>query len=145
MSTLSVSDVCRIQESDPLKPPFVLIVDDDQEVTALLLFAFHELGLRCVVTGDGHSAISQFLAEPPLAVVLDLHLPRSSGFEVLAEMHRAHPDIPVVMLSASGRLVRSQAMAMGATACLAKPFDPFEVARLVAGMAADDSGVGVPA
>ncbi len=130
------------QESDPLKPPFVLIVDDDQEVTALLSFAFDELGLRCVITGDGHSATSQFMADPPQAVVLDLHLPRSSGFEVLAEMHRARPDIPVVMLSASGRLVRAQAMAMGATACLAKPFDPFEVARLVAGMAADDFGVG---
>jgi CheY-like chemotaxis protein len=128
-----------------LKPPCVLIVDDDEQVASLLGFAFEGLGLGYVICSDGRSAVLQFTEDPPKAVVLDLHLPRSTGFEVLAEMQRVRPDIPVVMLSASGRLVQSQALSLGATACLAKPFDPFQVAEMVVRLLGDDLGVGVPA
>ncbi|MDP3543763.1 MAG: response regulator [Elusimicrobiota bacterium] len=125
----------------------ILAVEDDPDDVFFLKTAFAELGLPdCLrVARDGEEAVDYLqgqgafadrgLYPPPSLVLLDLKLPRKSGFEVL-EWRRLEPAfrrIPVLVLTSS----RSQADVahaydLGANAFLVKPIDAREQVRLVA-------------
>src|SRR6185503_2534503 len=91
-------------------------------------------GYRVVSAVDGEEAVRLALGKRPDLVVLDVRLPKKSGFEV-CEILRQDPDdphLPIIMVSAaSGMEARLQGFARGADDYLAKPFSPKElVARI---------------
>jgi CheY-like chemotaxis protein len=103
----------------------VLVVEDDEIVRGLLERVFKLEGLPVRAAGDSRE-FSQHLRKPPLPrlVVLDLELPRVSGFRIL-ELVRQQPQtaqIPVVMLSGHAESKHIlQAMSLGADGYLSKP------------------------
>jgi len=105
----------------------VLHVEDEPEDRILLADAFRrvvpDLTLRSVQ--DGEEAINRLSSPepPPDLVLLDLKLPRRSGFEVLEWIRGSprHKDLPVIVLTSSGEPRDiAQAYAMGATSYLVK-------------------------
>jgi DNA-binding response OmpR family regulator len=117
----------------PPAKPVLLIVDDDQELCALLVEYLAPEGFVVELLGNGAAALERLSHTPPDLVVLDVMLPELSGFEVLRRI-RATSAVPVIMLTARGEEVdRVVGLEMGADDYLPKPFSPRElVARIKA-------------
>ena len=106
----------------------VLIVEDEEHIAATLAFNLEAEGHLPVVAIDGPAAVRLFhearAADRPFAlVVLDLMLPRMSGYEVCESIRSVDPHTPVLILSAKSQSEdRVQAFDRGANQYLQKPF-----------------------
>jgi DNA-binding response OmpR family regulator len=101
-----------------------MIADDDRDLLALIAFTLTQAGYLVVKAGDGATAISAFDQESPDLCVLDINMPRASGFQV-CEAIRRKSTVPIMMLTVRGEeedLVR--ALELGADDYLTKPFSP---------------------
>jgi two-component system response regulator FixJ len=111
----------------------VYIVDDDPSLRRAIERLAQSLGLEARSFASG----SDFLGAPhddrPACVVLDLRLPDMHGLEVQRRLALAHPDLRVVITTAYGDdAVRQEALAAGALAVLAKPFDDHSLRQAIA-------------
>ncbi|MBI4457727.1 response regulator [Candidatus Uhrbacteria bacterium] len=79
----------------------VLIVEDDRFLQKILLTKFEKEGYEVRGASDGEEAMQALLAETPNLVLLDLILPKMSGFELLSEMKTSDKmkQVPVIVLS----------------------------------------------
>ncbi|KTC78304.1 two-component system response regulator CpxR [Legionella brunensis] len=109
----------------------ILIVDDDTELTDLLVQYLEPEGFNVVCAHDGENAVKKALNQVFDAIILDVMLPKLNGFEVLKAI-REHLDTPVLMLTARGDDIdRIVGLEIGADDYLPKPCNPRElVARL---------------
>lgn len=119
------------RDSTPDAKPTLLIVDDDQELCAMLAEYLAPEGFLCLTAAAGPAGLELLARTPVDLVVLDVMLPELSGFEVLRRL-RASSRVPVIMLTARGEEVdRVVGLEMGADDYLPKPFSPRElVARI---------------
>jgi DNA-binding response OmpR family regulator len=102
----------------------ILLVDDDPDLLAVTGFALQQAGFLVVKAGDGAAALDAFQREQPDLAVLDINLPKMSGFD-LAQKLRERSKIPLIMLTARNEeedVVR--ALSIGADDYLSKPFSP---------------------
>lgn len=84
----------------------VLIVDDNQQNLELLVAYLDSLGCKVCTATDGIQALEVIAAEKPNLILLDIMMPRMSGFEVCRKL-RSEPqtrDIPVIMVTALNEL-----------------------------------------
>lgn len=116
------------------KGPIVLVVDDDRRVRELLEIALTAHGFAVITAADGDEAIRRALGQRPDLVVLDVRLPKKSGFEVCDALRgdAEDPSVPIILVSAATETdARLQAFARGADDYLSKPFSPKElIARI---------------
>lgn len=112
----------------------VLIVEDDDDLAAILRFLFERYGLAVERIADGRAAMERLASPAPHLVLLDIMLPYIDGMELIQRL-RDSPGwsaVPLVVLSARAReadIVR--ALELGADDYVLKPFQPDEVvARL---------------
>lgn len=112
-------------------PKNILIIDDDTGLCELLTDYLASEGFTVHSVNDGEEGAATALAGDYDFVVLDVMLPRLSGFEVLSRIRRSS-QVPVLMLTARGEEIdRIVGLEMGADDYLPKPFNPRElVARL---------------
>lgn len=105
--------------------PSILIADDEPNIVLSLEFLLQDAGYRVRIARDGQEALDAVAAELPDLLLLDVMLPRLSGFDVCQRI-RANPDwrhLRVVMLSAKGRAAEvDKGLALGADAYVTKPF-----------------------
>jgi response regulator RpfG family c-di-GMP phosphodiesterase/serine/threonine protein kinase len=109
----------------------VLIVDDDAAVRQAARAALEPLGCVCGEAPDGESAQTAAENEPYDLVLLDLHLPGISGYDVCLRLRERppRPHLKVVLMSAhGGKNELAEALAQGADDFVAKPFDPLQLA-----------------
>ena len=102
----------------------ILVADDDLELLGLVAFALRQAGYLTVEAPDGPTALDAFARERPDLVVLDVSMPRLTGYEVLRRI-RQESRVPVMMLtvrSSEEDVVTS--LDLGADDHLAKPFSP---------------------
>lgn len=109
----------------------VLLVDDDNELTLMLVQYLSLEGFAVQATNDSETGVAQALSGRFEIVVLDVMMPRLSGMEALRRI-RAGSQIPVIMLTARGdNIDRIVGLEMGADDYVPKPCTPGElVARL---------------
>jgi DNA-binding response OmpR family regulator len=120
----------------------VLIVDDEPNIVTALEFLLEKRGYEVKVATNGEVALAEVETFKPDLVLLDVMMPKVSGYEVCQRM-RANPQwqgIKIVMLSAKGREVEvSKGMSLGADLYVTKPFSSAELVatidRLVSGAA----------
>ena len=106
----------------------ILVVDDDEELRELLRVTVPMDGFTMVEARDGAEALEALEHEPVDLVVLDWQLPGRSGAEVLREIKRRQPDLPVIVLTAEiDPRHRATAQGLGADVFLTKPFSPLEL------------------
>ncbi len=100
----------------------VLIVDDDPEVRAAIDHALQAEGALTQYCSDGNSAVRICEAEPPDLVVLDMMLPKRSGFLVLDRIKKIENAPVVVMVTANeGRRHQQYAETLGVDGYILKP------------------------
>jgi DNA-binding response OmpR family regulator len=103
----------------------ILIVDDEPNIVLSLEFLMKKAGFAVAVAKDGEEALAQVAAFAPDLLLLDVMMPKKSGYEV-CEALRADPAraaTKIVMLSAKGRDTDiAKGLALGADAYVTKPF-----------------------
>lgn len=81
----------------------MLLAEDDPDVQNLVRYVLEAEGYAVEVCADGEAALQRCLAEPPDLLVLDVMMPRLTGFEVLARLRGGGiGELPVLVLSARG-------------------------------------------
>lgn len=120
----------------------ILLVDDDQELCALLSDWLKQDGFQVDTVHDTTSAQASLEGRLPEAVILDVMLPDGNGLEFLRTLRTRHKGLPVLMLSARGEPTdRILGLELGADDYLAKPCDPRELtARLRAVLRRSQAG-----
>jgi DNA-binding response OmpR family regulator len=108
--------------------PEVLVVEDDETLSEVVLGYLTRAGLRPTRVGDGVEALLQARESPPDLVLLDLMLPGLDGFEVFRRLRAERPTLPVIMVTARGEEDdRILGLAMGADDYVTKPFSAREL------------------
>ncbi len=106
----------------------ILLADDDLELCELLRQYLQAEGFTIALAHDGEAAVASALGGDFAACILDVMMPRLSGFDALRQI-RAQSSVPVIMLTARGEDVdRIVGLEMGADDYLPKPFNPRELA-----------------
>jgi DNA-binding response OmpR family regulator len=113
----------------------ILIADDEPNILISLEYLMKRQGYEVLVARDGQEALDQLRAHRPQLVLLDVMMPRKSGFEVCSELRadEAIRDTLVLMLTAKGRDTDvAKGLGVGADAYMTKPFSTKELAQKVA-------------
>ena len=111
--------------------PSILISDDDVEFRETLRGMFEPQGYRTIVAADGQEAVEIVRSEPIHLVLLDLHMPKLSGLEVLQFIKQFNALLPCILMSAGlDEAVRRQAERL-AFSVLAKPVSGLHIRSLV--------------
>jgi two-component system, OmpR family, phosphate regulon response regulator PhoB len=108
----------------------VLVVDDEPDIVALVVYHLAKASYRVSSAGNGADALAQIRKERPALVVLDLMLPDMSGFDILEKMRsdRSLADVAVLTLTARGdEPDRIRGLTLGSDDYLTKPFSPQEL------------------
>lgn len=110
---------------------YILIADDNADITDVLAAYVKKEGYEPVVAADGEEALRMFRQYEPAAVLLDVMMPKEDGYEVCRKI-RAVSDTPVILITARGEdFERVMGLDIGADDYIVKPFSPNEVmARL---------------
>jgi DNA-binding response OmpR family regulator len=110
----------------------ILVVDDEPHVSELLQEFFVDLGYSVDVATTGDEALRRAGARRPDAVILDMHLPDTTGDQLLRQLRTLDDSLPIVMLS--GEIdddVARRTVAAGATRYFRKPFDFDDLERTI--------------
>jgi DNA-binding response OmpR family regulator len=117
----------------------ILIADDEQNIVISLEFLMKREGFEVSIAQDGEEAVEKIRAELPDLVLLDVMMPKKSGFEVCQEV-KADPalqSVRILMLTAKGRDTEvAKGLALGADAYMTKPFSTRELVERVRSMLA---------
>lgn len=110
----------------------ILLIEDDEALCTVLRPVLEKAGFGCDVSASGTEGLELLMHNPYDAAVLDRMLPGMDGVELVRAARRAHCAVPVLMLTALGRVEdRVEGLDAGADDYLAKPFDNRElIARL---------------
>ena len=100
----------------------VLIVDDDEDILGSIELVMRAEGADTSTVTDGHAAIDALDDSPPDAVVLDMMLPKKSGFLVLEQVKAlAKPPVVIMITANMGKRHMAYAEDLGVDAYLVKP------------------------
>jgi len=115
----------------------ILIAEDEPDIRELVTFMLRFAGYEVVAASNGEDAVRTAAREIPDLVIMDVRMPRMTGYDACRLM-KANPDlrdVPVVFLSAKGQEseIRS-GLDAGAEEYLLKPFSPAELTNRVRGI-----------
>jgi nitrogen regulation protein NR(I) len=110
----------------------VLVVDDEMSLRKVLAATLHREGYEVSVCADGEEALSALDRDGADVVVTDLVMPRMDGLSLLRKVVARHPDVPVIVVTAHGRIDSAvEAMKAGAFDFLSKPFEHQELKAII--------------
>jgi two-component system, NtrC family, response regulator AtoC len=114
--------------------PQVMVVDDDLAMCSFLRTFLGVRGYSALTVSNADEAVRRFHADRPAAVLLDVVMPGSmDGLAALAAFKKIDKDVPVIVISGQGRThTVVQAMKLGATDFVCKPFEDSELEILLA-------------
>ncbi len=112
----------------------VLIVDDEPNIVISLEFLMKREGFEVSIARDGEEALRKVEESVPDLILLDVMMPRKSGFEVCQQLrgNPAYAGLKIIMLTAKGRDTEvTKGLDLGADAYMTKPFSTKELAAQV--------------
>lgn len=124
----AATDNSPAAEGVPGKPPAsgfkVLLVDDDFEIVDSIRYALQGEGHEVIVARDGNQGLALAERENPHLMILDMMMPKRSGFLVLEKLRRTRDEpIPVIMITGNeGSRHRAYAELLGVSDYIRKPF-----------------------
>src|SRR5512134_3636940 len=102
----------------------ILLVDDDPDLLRLISLRLTSAGYRVRTADSGETALAALAVSRPAAVITDLRMPGIDGMQLFEAIHRQHPTLPVIILTAHGTIPDAvAAVQRGVFGYLAKPFD----------------------
>ena len=117
--------------------PKILVADDEPNIVISLEYLLKREGYTVVIARDGQEAVDAIIREQPDLVLLDVMMPKKTGFEVCQEIRTmaSVQATKILMLTAKGRDTDvAKGLALGADAYMTKPFATRELVQKVAMM-----------
>ncbi len=106
----------------------VLAVDDSQDILFALSAICELEGWRAITTTEGNEVLTLMETDRPDIVLVDYHMPRMDGIEVVRSIRAVNPHIPILVLTIeSARSVADAFLAMGADDFALKPVKPVDL------------------
>src|SRR6266699_1138941 len=121
MDTEKTTDATKPRQTTAKK---VLLVDDDPEIIEAIRYALESRGYQIFIARDGNQGLAMAEREDPDLVILDMMMPKRSGFLVLEKLRRTRP-VPgrVIMITANeGSRHKAYAEMLGVDDYIRKPF-----------------------
>jgi two-component system, OmpR family, alkaline phosphatase synthesis response regulator PhoP len=121
----------------------ILIADDEPNIVAALEYLLQQGGYEVLIARNGDEALGLLEERVPDLVLLDVMMPRKSGYEICSRIRQRAEwrHIKVIMLSAKGRDAEvNKGLAMGADVYVTKPFSTRELMAKINGLLAPPSG-----
>jgi DNA-binding response OmpR family regulator len=114
----------REEEAAASQSKRILLVDDDGEIIEAMRYALEAKGYTIMVARDGNQGLAMAEREDPDLVILDMMMPKRSGFLVLEKLRRTRPvPMRVIMITANeGSRHKAYAEMLGVDDYLRKPF-----------------------
>ncbi|MBI5549567.1 MAG: response regulator [Deltaproteobacteria bacterium] len=113
----------------------VLIIDDEPSLRFAVRRVLERAGHTTVEAGDGGEGLKVLGLQPVDVVITDIIMPNVEGIELIRNLHRSRPELPVVAMSGGGRLspegYLKLAKTFGASQVLKKPFEADELLAAV--------------
>lgn len=110
----------------------ILVVDDEPSVGDALKLVLESNGYEVVLVTKGQDGIEQARQRSFEFGIVDLFLMDTSGFQVITELRKSQPHIPVLLITAHGSpQIFAEAKRLGAIGALSKPFPPAEILKLI--------------
>jgi DNA-binding response OmpR family regulator len=112
------------ESSPPAERKKILLVDDDREIVDSMRIALDASGFEVIVARDGNQGLALVEREDPDLVILDMMMPKRSGFLVLEKLRRTRPvPMRVIMITANeGNRHKAYAEMLGVDDYIRKPF-----------------------
>jgi DNA-binding response OmpR family regulator len=118
-----MAELVTTQVSSMVVPRTILVIDDDPDIRADLQMLLEDQGYRVITAPDGQSGLKRAISERPSLVIVDMMMPKMSGFIVLERLkqNEVRPT-PVIMLTGNeSDQQRAFAEFLGVDAYLNKP------------------------
>ncbi|MBU4224660.1 MAG: response regulator [Chloroflexi bacterium] len=118
----------------------ILIAEDERDIRDLIIFTLRFSGYEVVAASNGEEAIQLARQEMPDLILLDVRMPRKTGYEACAAIKADEKtrNIPVIFLSAKGQESEIQAgLQAGAVEYLLKPFVPDQLSARIQAVLAE--------
>lgn len=114
----------------------IVLIEDDTALRTALLHALEGVSHKVATAPDGRAGLDRVHEFHPELVITDLNMPDMDGFEIIEELHRKSPCLPVIAMSGGGYMSQESllevARLLGARAILEKPFLEEKLTELVA-------------
>jgi len=111
----------------------ILLVDDDPDLLKLITLRLTSAGYHVRTADSGETALATIAVERPATVITDLRMPGIDGMQLFEAIHRQHPALPVIILTAHGTIPDAvDATQRGVFGFLTKPFDSQDLLQKVA-------------
>lgn len=105
-----------------VSPQTILVIDDDPDIRGDMQLLLEGRGYRVLTAPDGQAGLNRALAERPDLVIVDMMMPKMSGFTVVERIKQSARPTPVIMLTANESThQRTLAEFLGVDAYLNKP------------------------
>lgn len=125
--------------------PRLLIIEDEPAMRTALSDTLGDDGHRVLSASDGPSGLRRAVEEKPDLILLDVMMPQLDGFAVCRELRRLGHLMPVLMLTAKGRIDdKVNGLDSGADDYLVKPFNRFELLARVRALLRRSAGTPLP-
>ena len=119
----------------------ILLVDDDPDLLKLISLRLTSAGYRVRTAESGETALATIAVERPATVITDLRMPGIDGLQLFDAIHRQHPALPVIVLTAHGTIPDAvSATQRGVFGFLTKPFDSQDLLQKVSAALALSGG-----
>lgn len=123
----------------------MLIVEDDSTLASVVASYLNRAGYATTSAASGSEALAAVADAVPDLVLLDVMLPEVDGLEVCRRLRAAHPELPVIMLTALGDIDdRIAGLEVGADDYLTKPFSPRELVLRVQALLRRSGAIAQP-
>ncbi|MFM7843187.1 MAG: response regulator transcription factor [Planctomycetota bacterium] len=123
-TTPSLDGDAPVTDSAETKQKRILLVDDDMEIVEAMQLALTAKGYEILIARDGNQGLAMAESADPDLVILDMMMPKRSGFLVLEKLRRSRPvPLRIIMITANeGSRHKAYAELLGVDDYLRKPF-----------------------
>lgn len=113
----------------------ILVVDDDEGLLTLMQTRLENAGYAATLVQSGAEALRLAQEQRYDLGIVDLKMDKMDGVQLIEELHRLHPSLPVMILTAHGTIASAvEATKRGAYDYITKPFDAKDLLRRIAGV-----------
>lgn len=113
-------------------PKKILVVEDDDEMRALLKDFFLEEGFETDSVSNGSEAFRKLAKESFVLIITDIRMPGLTGLDILPGIKKLQPEASIIVITAFGSEdVRQRALERGATAYLEKPIHFYKLKEII--------------